>query len=132
MSLSDYPVTSVIAVSDLRNAKVFYERVLGLRRSEKQPGAEFEVLYDCANGGKLQVYASPASEIIPSGSTLVTWEVPDLERAVQKYQEDGLVFEEYDFPGFQTVNSIVTDEDGTKAAWFKDPDGNILCLHQVA
>jgi hypothetical protein len=41
----------------------------------------------------------------------------------------GVVFEEYDTPGFKTVNSIATGG-GAKTAWFKDSEGNILAISQ--
>ena len=40
-----------------------------------------------------------------------------------------MTFEEYDAPGFKTMNSIVT-AGGAKAAWFKDSEGNILAVVQ--
>jgi hypothetical protein len=39
------------------------------------------------------------------------------------------VFEDYDLPGLKTERHIAT-MGNEKAAWFKDPEGNILCLHQ--
>jgi hypothetical protein len=41
----------------------------------------------------------------------------------------GVVFEEYDAPGFKTVNGVATG-DGAKTAWFKDTEGNILAVSQ--
>jgi hypothetical protein len=41
----------------------------------------------------------------------------------------GLVFEEYDLPGFKTENGVM-DMNGFKAAWFKDTEGNILGIGQ--
>ena len=40
---------------------------------------------------------------------------------------EGVTFEEYDVPeiGLKTVNGIAEFE-GTKAAWFKDTEGNIV------
>jgi predicted enzyme related to lactoylglutathione lyase len=35
----------------------------------------------------------------------------------------------YDLPGLKTDHHIA-QIDGMLAAWFKDPDGNILCVHQ--
>ena len=40
-----------------------------------------------------------------------------------------VVFVDYDLPGVKTVRGVATMGDH-KAAWLKDPDGNILCLHQ--
>jgi hypothetical protein len=36
-------------------------------------------------------------------------------------------FEEYDFPGFDKATGIA-DVGGTRAAWFKDSEGNLLGL----
>ncbi len=38
-------------------------------------------------------------------------------------------FEDYDYPGLKTVNKVCV-LGSEKAAWFKDPEGNILCIHQ--
>ena len=42
----------------------------------------------------------------------------------------GVVFEDYDFPGLKTVNKVCI-LGSEKAAWFKDTEGNILCIHEV-
>jgi hypothetical protein len=42
---------------------------------------------------------------------------------------DGRRFEDYDYPGLKTVNKVCV-LGSEKAAWFKDPEGNILCIHQ--
>jgi hypothetical protein len=39
----------------------------------------------------------------------------------------GIVFEEYDLPGLKTDRGVVKIG-AYKAAWFKDPDGNVLSL----
>jgi hypothetical protein len=41
----------------------------------------------------------------------------------------GVVFEDYDFPGLKTVNHVCV-LGAEKAAWFKDTEGNYLCLHE--
>lgn len=35
-------------------------------------------------------------------------------------------------PGLKTENGVFSGEDGFKAAWVKDPEGNILSLEQLA
>ena len=40
----------------------------------------------------------------------------------------GVVFEEYDMPGFKTDDGVASMGDGLYAAWFKDSEGNILAL----
>jgi len=52
------------------------------------------------------------------------------EREIKELKQRGVVFEDYDLPGFKTVNHVcVVGSD--KAAWFKDPEGNILCVHET-
>ncbi len=41
----------------------------------------------------------------------------------------GVVFDDYDLPGLKTVEHVCV-LGAEKAAWFKDPNGNILCLHE--
>jgi hypothetical protein len=48
------------------------------------------------------------------------------------------VFEEYDVPGFTTVDGIVKVEGNypskgsrERAAWFRDSEGNLLAIGQV-
>jgi len=65
----------------------------------------------------------------------------DLERSRAFYEqrvgltlsdekERGVVFEEYDFPSLNTVDSVATTPGIGTSAWFKDPDGNTIALLQ--
>jgi len=40
-----------------------------------------------------------------------------------------VVFHDYDLPGLKTVQHVCV-LGSEKAAWFSDPEGNILCLHE--
>ncbi len=40
-----------------------------------------------------------------------------------------MTFHDYDLPGFRTVGHVCV-LGSEKAAWFSDPEGNILCLHE--
>ena len=44
-------------------------------------------------------------------------------------EQRGVVFDDYDLPDLKTVDHVCV-MGAEKAAWFKDPDGNVLCLHQ--
>ena len=44
---------------------------------------------------------------------------------VDALRASGVAFEEYDLPGMKTKDGVATIGD-TRAAWLKDPDGNIL------
>jgi catechol 2,3-dioxygenase-like lactoylglutathione lyase family enzyme len=111
--------------ADLDRTIAFYEGALGLRvlqRREVMPGVE-EVRLDA--GGGILCFESGD----PQGKTndLVGCDVADVEAAATALREKGVTFEEYDYPSFKTVNGIATIGD-MQAAWFKDPDGNLLSL----
>jgi hypothetical protein len=57
------------------------------------------------------------------------WKVDDLEREMAELRAKGVAFEDYDTPGMKTRNGIFTGG-GSKAAWFKDTEGNIMALIQ--
>jgi catechol 2,3-dioxygenase-like lactoylglutathione lyase family enzyme len=126
MRLSDFRVTATIPVSNLEQACEWYMNKLGLEVSASN---EYQVIFSCGSGTAIQVYESPSfSEASPY--TLCTWEVTDMNIAVEELRICGIRFEEYNFEEFSTIDGVVTESDGSKAAWFKDPDGNILCIHQ--
>ena len=79
---------------------------------------------------KLQVYVSSFAGT--NKATVATWEVEGIGSVVEDLKGKGVVFERYaDMPEV-TLEGDVHVWGDEKAAWFKDPDGNILCLHEHA
>lgn len=123
--LTDARVVAIVPTSDLARAREFYEGTLELEDSgAPTPGPE--VIYRCGNGSLLQVYETSSAGA--AQHTLASWEVGDVKAAVDGLRSRGVRFEDYDFPEFKTDDGIATAGD-SQAAWFRDPDGNILCLH---
>jgi catechol 2,3-dioxygenase-like lactoylglutathione lyase family enzyme len=120
--LADVAALATVAVKDLDRAKRFYEQTLGLELADKQePGtASYQT-----GGGELFVYESEHAGT--NKATAVTWIVGDVDGAVQSLKAKGVKFEHYDLPGM-TREGDVHVADSMKAAWFKDPDGNIHAL----
>jgi 4-hydroxyphenylpyruvate dioxygenase-like putative hemolysin len=82
-------------------------------------------MYQMAGGTGFGVFRSGGT---PSGThTQMALEVPDVEQAVKDFRARGVKFEEYDSPMLKTVDGIA-DIGGTKAAWFKDSEGNVIGL----
>jgi hypothetical protein len=73
------------------------------------------------------MYPSPGAGT--SKASTAFWAVDDVAAEVAELKARGVVFEEYDMPGIETVNSIAT-AGGAKTAWFKDSEGNILAVSQ--
>ena len=63
-----------------------------------------------------------------SQATAVTWVVgEDMQSVVQALKAKGVTFEHYDMPGLTREGDLHVGGK-MKAAWFKDPDGNIHAL----
>jgi hypothetical protein len=60
-----------------------------------------------------------------SRHTLASFVVDDACSVVDALKAKGVTFEKYDMPGMKTKDGVAPIGD-TRAAWLKDPDGNIL------
>ncbi len=65
----------------------------------------------------------------PAEHTAISFRVPDIAASVTELKKAGVVFEDYDLPDFKTVDHVCV-LGSEKAAWFKDTEGNFLCLHE--
>jgi catechol 2,3-dioxygenase-like lactoylglutathione lyase family enzyme len=120
--LADKDAVATIAVKDLKAAKKFYGDTLGLKPT---PVPEPEVLNYKSGNSTVLVYKSQFAG--SNKATAVTWIVDDVEGTVRDLKAKGVAFEHYDFPGM-TRKGDVHIAGKSKAAWFKDPDGNILAV----
>ena len=120
--LGDKDAIATIAVKDLKAARKFYEGTLGFK---PVPSGQPEV----ANykSGKSTILVYPSEFAGTNKATAATWTVDDTEAEVRALKGKGVSFEHYDFPGMKLKGDVhVMGE--MKAAWFKDPDGNILAI----
>jgi len=107
---------------DLKRAEKFYQEKLGLKvlKEDPSPGA----IMGLEGGDYIYLYQRAATK---ADHTAASFTVDDVEETVKELRGKGVVFEEYDMPGLNTVNGIAT-MDGMKVAWFKDTEGNILAV----
>ena len=120
--LGDSAAIATIAVKDVQRAKKFYEGTLGLKPIDSpQP----DVVNYKTGKNKILVYKSQFAG--SNKATAATWELDDVESVAGKLKERGVSFEHYNLPGM-TLKGDVHVAGNMKAAWFKDPDGNILAL----
>jgi catechol-2,3-dioxygenase len=121
--LSTKNAVATIAVRDIEAARRFYEDTLGLT---PDPSAEEGVLSYRAGGSSILVYTSQFAGT--NQATAATWYVEkDLDSAIADLKSRGVRFEHYDMPGV-TRKGDVHLTGSSRAAWFKDPDGNIHAL----
>ena len=119
--LGNSNVMVTIAVKDLAAAKKFYTEVLGL----KLIADHGEEMLLGSGSSKLELYRSEFAG--SNKATYATWEVDDVENASKELAGKGVTFEHYDMPGVTRQGDVHVMGD-LHAAWFKDPDGNILCI----
>jgi predicted enzyme related to lactoylglutathione lyase len=120
--LKNAPVVPYIPATDVARARKFYEEKVRLSPREEVAGG---VVYEC--GDRSWVFLYPSAGAGTSQASQAFWQVQDVETEVAELRGRGVVFEEYDMPGLKTVDGIFTGG-GSKAAWFKDSEGNILAL----
>jgi catechol 2,3-dioxygenase-like lactoylglutathione lyase family enzyme len=120
--LSETSAYSGIAVRDMADARRFYADTLGVRTSE-----EYGLMWlHHANDRRTLIYEQPSAE--PASYTVLNFEVPAIDAAVDGLVERGVEFER--FEGFEQDERGVFREEGPFIAWFKDPSGNMLSVLQ--
>lgn len=130
--LENARVATRLPAQDLDRARRFYSEKLGLEPADERPGG---LLYRCRNGEFALFQSAGASQ---GTFSQMAFEVEDIEATVAGLKERGVVFEEVDLPGLETVDSIADIEGnypskgarGERGAWFRDSEGNLLGLGQ--
>ena len=123
--LTNAPVTTMLPVKDLNRAREFYENKLGLKPLGLRQDGKFQ--YASGGGGILALF--PKDGGTKADHTAVSFQVKNIEQAIKDLKQRGVVFEDYDFPGLKTENHVCV-LGAEKAAWFKDTEGNYLCIHE--
>ncbi len=121
--LTDSTVTANIPASDLGRARDFYADVLGLTPSGESPGG---LVFTTAGGTAFNLYETEHAG--KAGHTIAQWHVADVAAEVAALSERGLAFEHYDLPGVTWEGDVAAMAGFGHAAWFKDSEGNVMCL----
>jgi catechol 2,3-dioxygenase-like lactoylglutathione lyase family enzyme len=119
--LSKNEAVATVAVKDLQSAKKFYEGTLGLTKVMENE----EVIAFRTGQSKLFVYRSQFAGT--NKATAVTFVTQEVDAIVETLKSRGVTFEHYDLPQM-TRQGDVHVAGSMRAAWFKDPDGNIFSL----
>jgi predicted enzyme related to lactoylglutathione lyase len=121
--LNDSKVTANVPASDLDRARGFYADVLGLTPADENPGG---LVYTTGGGTTFFLYQTEYAG--QAGHTIAQWHVDDVAREVRDLKAKGVTFEHYDMPGTTWDGDVASMEGMGSAAWFKDSEGNIMCL----
>ncbi len=119
--LSDFLAVTTLVVTDVEQAKPFYETQLGLTLLDETPAS---IRFGAGKGSQLTIRRGQPGA---GGQTVVHFEVDDVEAVVADLISRGVVFEEYEAP--KTVD-FIAQIGPARGAWFKDPAGNVIGLRQ--
>jgi catechol 2,3-dioxygenase-like lactoylglutathione lyase family enzyme len=122
--LASNKIIGFVLTTDFARARDFYEGKLGLQFV----GQDDFALVLSAGGNMIRIAKAP--EFTPLHSTVLGWEVTDIEAEAKWLESRGVQLEKY--PWVQSETGIWSAPGGDKVAWFKDPDGNVLSLSQHA
>ena len=127
--LSQSRVEANIPAADIERAKAFYADKLGLGpAAEPFPGY---LRYETSNGTAFNIYQTQYAG--QAGHTIAQIHVQDVEKEVEDLKAKGVSFEVYDdMPGVEWRGEVAVMPEMGKAAWFKDSEGNILCIDEPA
>lgn len=115
---------TILPAADIQRFRGFYHDKLGMDPVEEHDEmlvyrngtTEFEV-YETDNAGTAR-------------NTQMVWMTDDLEAEMRRLRDAGVQFDDFDIPGMRTENGVVTTDE-MKSAWFRDSEGNILCVTQM-
>lgn len=122
--LSTSSVTTMLPAIDMARARAFYEGRLGFEPGGLRPDGKFVYV---VGGSTLALFPKP--EGTKADHTAISFQVRDIGASIAELKAAGVVFEDYDFPGLKTVDHVCV-LGAEKAAWFKDTEGNYLCIHE--
>ena len=121
--LGSRPAFSSFSAADIEAERAFYADVLGVSLREDMGGLGLEL----AGGHRVFIYPKENHE--PATFTVLNFEVPDIDAAVDELSSRGVTFERYEGMD-QDARGVARDLSGPAIAWFKDPAGNIVSVVQ--
>lgn len=103
-------------VSDMERSIAFYRDILGFRLTSRDYVARFDI-----DGVLFELVPNPAGNALTgTGNARLSLGVSDIQQATRELQSRGV------------ATTAIKSEPGGLLSYFKDPDGNELCLWQSA
>jgi len=121
--LADMNMIGFLLTKDYEKARAFYEGTLGFEFVSLD---QFALVMQ-AGKSMIRIVKVPTFTALPS--TVLGWQVDDMEKIIDWLVKRGVVFDKYPFVQ-DKERGIWTAPGGSKIAWFKDPDGNVLSVSE--
>jgi catechol 2,3-dioxygenase-like lactoylglutathione lyase family enzyme len=121
--LASATITALVGTMKPEMAKAFYQDILGLKFINDD---SYAMVFE---GRNARVRVSRVPAVVPAQYAVLAFTVDDIDKAVDALTAKGVVFARFGF-FVQDAKGIWTAPDGTKVAWFHDPDLNLLSVVQ--
>ena len=121
--LGSATITALVGTMKPEMSRAFYEDTLGLKFIADDT---YAMIFE---GKNAHVRVSRAPAVMPAQYAVLAFTVDDIDKAVDGLTAKGVVFARFGF-FVQDAKGIWTAPDGTKVAWFHDPDLNLLSVVQ--
>jgi catechol 2,3-dioxygenase-like lactoylglutathione lyase family enzyme len=119
--LGNKTIKAFVPTTNAKKAKAFYGGILGLTLLSED---EYALEYN-SNGTLLRVTLVP--ELKPQSFTILGWNVPDIYAIIKLLNIKGIQCNKYD--NLEQDNlGVWNSPGGSKVAWFRDPDDNVLSI----
>jgi catechol 2,3-dioxygenase-like lactoylglutathione lyase family enzyme len=116
-------VHPMLPAADLDRFRSYYHDRLGMDPTEEHDG----MLVYASGGAAFEVYETENAGT--AQNTQMVWMTDDLDGEMRRLRESGIEFEDFEIPGMKTEQGVVTTDE-MRSAWFRDSEGNILCITQ--
>jgi predicted enzyme related to lactoylglutathione lyase len=121
--LTTSKLIAFVPTRDSERARSFYEGILGLRVAGDD---QFALVLD---SNDIMVRVAKVQDFVPAPYTVLGWEVSDIQTVASNLVTRGVTFERYEGMDQDSLG-IWTTPNGSRIAWFKYPDGNVLSLSE--
>lgn len=123
--LASAPMTPLLGTVKPEAAKAFYQDVLGLKFINDDG---YALVFE---GKNATIRVSRVPVVSPTQYAVLGFQVLDIAETIDALTPKGVIFARFGFFP-QDERGIWTAPDGTKVAWFHDPDLNMLSVVQHA
>lgn len=121
--LGSATVVALVGTVKPEISRAFYADTLGLKFISDD---SFAMVFE---GKNARIRVSRVPGVTPAAYAVLAFQVDDIGKAVDGLTAKGVIFARFGF-FVQDARGIWSAPDGTKVAWFHDPDLNLLSVVQ--
>jgi predicted enzyme related to lactoylglutathione lyase len=117
---------AVLPAADLSRARTFYHDMLGMDPAEEH--MDERMLTYRVEGSAFDIYETENAGT--AKNTQLCFQTDDLDEEMRTMRERGVTFEDFEIPGVMTTENGVVTNENERTAWFRDSEGNFICISQ--